>query len=251
MNYIKALFMALGMFSVLPAPKNSWDEKLSSLVIPSLPLVGGVVGGLWYGLSLLLDIFELPVLLHAAVFLLIPFLLTGFLHVDGYMDTADAVFSRRPLEERRRILKDSNVGAFAVIALVCLMMLQLAGAHSIVSRPGVPSAIVFIPVLSRCVAGAALLCLRQMYETGYMATFKANSKPSHMVFTVIIAAMTLAAAFLSGGIISLAACAVTLATSGIVTVWVYRQMDGLNGDLCGCIITAGELGGLLFLAIFC
>ena len=249
MKYIKAFFMALGMFSVLPAPKNSWDEKLTHLVIPSLPVVGVIVGGLWYALARLLNISGISIIIRAVLFSLIPFLLTGFLHVDGYMDTADAIFSRRSLEERRRILKDSNVGAFAAIALVCLMMLHFACAYIIVERARVPAAIVFIPVLSRCVAGAALLSLRQMYETGYMATFKANTKPRHMAGIIVIVLASLAAAFFAGGLESLAACIATAAFSGIVTAWVYKQMDGLNGDLCGCAITLGELGGLLCLAI--
>ena len=249
MKYIKAFFMALGMFSAIPAPRRSWDDRYSALVIPFLPLVGGLIGGIWFALAYLLGLWNPPELLHAALLVFVPFLLSGFLHVDGFMDTADAVLSRRDLAERRRILKDSNVGAFAVIALVCLMLLQLAGAHAVVAGEKSLFALIFIPVMSRCAAGLALLRLRQMYETGYMATFKAGTGPAHTVCIVLFAAMALAGAHLLGGLSALTASLAALAAAGVTTAWVYRQLDGLNGDLCGCIITVGELGGLLCLAL--
>mgnify|MGYP003392776405 FL=1 len=51
-----------------------------------------------------------------------PYLVTGFLHLDGFMDVTDAVKSWRDLERRREILKDSHVGSFAVINLVLLVV---------------------------------------------------------------------------------------------------------------------------------
>ena len=54
-----------------------------------------------------------------------PWLATGFLHLDGFMDSCDAILSRRDLEERRRILKDPHTGSFAVISLVILTILSL------------------------------------------------------------------------------------------------------------------------------
>lgn len=37
-------------------------------------------------------------------------LITGGIHLDGFCDTADALYSRRPQEEKLRILKDPNCG---------------------------------------------------------------------------------------------------------------------------------------------
>jgi len=241
--------MSLGMFSAIPAPRNSWDERYCSLVIPCLPLVGLVIGGIWYALARLFEISNLHTMLHAALVLLVPFLLSGFLHLDGFMDTADAVLSRRPLEERRRILKDSNVGAFSVISLFCLMLTQFAGVYAALDNRAPLAALIIIPIMSRCVAGTALLTLRQIYETGYMATFKAGAGLWHTLWIILVAAAALAAAYFIGGLGLLLPPIAVLASSGITTAWVYRQLDGLNGDLCGCIITVGELGGIICLAL--
>ena len=87
-----------------------------------LPLVGLLVGGIWAGAWLLLRGAPGPV--RAAVCAAAPWLVTGFMHLDGYMDVCDAVLSRRDLPTRRRILKDSHCGAFAVICMVLLAMGQ-------------------------------------------------------------------------------------------------------------------------------
>ena len=57
----------------------------------------------------------------------IPLLVTGGFHVDGFMDTTDALSSYREKEERLRILKDPHIGAFAVIGVVIYYLLYAAG----------------------------------------------------------------------------------------------------------------------------
>ncbi|MBR4746042.1 MAG: adenosylcobinamide-GDP ribazoletransferase, partial [Desulfovibrio sp.] len=56
----------------------------------------------------------LPTLVSGAILCAFPFLITGGIHFDGFLDVTDAVKSWRDLDERRRILKDPNVGSFAV-----------------------------------------------------------------------------------------------------------------------------------------
>ena len=107
----------------IPCPLRRWNEKAREKMLVCLPLVGLAVGGIWLGLYLLLR--------HAAIgglyaFLMaaLPWLVTGFMHLDGYMDVCDAVLSRRELATRQRILKDSHCGAFAVIGMVLLALCQ-------------------------------------------------------------------------------------------------------------------------------
>jgi len=57
--------------------------------------------------------------LYAVVLTLIPVVITGGIHLDGLLDTADALSSYQPRERRLEILKDSHAGAFAII--VCCM----------------------------------------------------------------------------------------------------------------------------------
>ena len=58
--------------------------------------------------------------------MLIPFFVTGGIHLDGMLDTADALSSWRPMERRIEILKDSHAGAFAILICVVYFFLLYA-----------------------------------------------------------------------------------------------------------------------------
>ena len=116
-----AFWMCWGMFCAIPCPVRIWDEKARPRMLSCLPLIGGVIGGLWACLTLLSPGFVRAFLLTAA-----PWLLSGAIHLDGFLDCCDAIFSRRELEKRQQILKDSHVGSFAVIGMVLLALLSFA-----------------------------------------------------------------------------------------------------------------------------
>ena len=150
-DWIYGFFMAWGMFLAIPCPKKLWSETARRKMLVCLPLVGLLVGGIWAGAWLLLRGAPGPV--RAAVCAAVPWLVTGFMHLDGYMDVCDAVLSRRDLPTRRRILKDSHCGAFAVICLVLLALGQWSlflSAESIVWQ-----ALLLIPAAARACAGLA------------------------------------------------------------------------------------------------
>ena len=113
-----------------------------------LPLVGLEIGGIWAALAWLTRLLMLPSLVSGLILCVYPFLVTGFLHLDGFMDVTDAVKSCRDLHRRREILKDSHVGSFAVIAVVILMLAEF----SLFASCGMDSdfrILCLVPVVSR------------------------------------------------------------------------------------------------------
>ena len=58
---------------------------------------------------------------------IIPLVITGGFHVDGFMDTVDAIRSYRSKEEKLEILKDPHIGSFAVIKFVTAGLFAFAG----------------------------------------------------------------------------------------------------------------------------
>jgi len=248
MGLIKGFVMSMGMFSIIPVPKNSWNDKYIPLVIPCLPLVGAVLGLVWYGFAHALAWLNTPLMIQCAVALLVPFIINGFIHADGYMDTADAVFSRRSLDEKKRILKDPHLGAFAAIAIVGLFIFQFCAVYTVIDAQKKLLALAFIPVISRCVAGAGMLNLKPAFETGYNAMFRAGVKPRHTVFICMTALVCLAAAWLVLGLAALPLLAE--AAAGILSIaYLYRQFQGMSGDLSGCVITVSEFAALLCMAL--
>ncbi|WP_126193921.1 adenosylcobinamide-GDP ribazoletransferase, partial [Thermus scotoductus] len=106
MRSLRLVFSLVSIFSL--APKEAPPEGFRSGTL-CFPLAGDALGR---PLSLL-ALLPLPVGLLAALLLACLLLLTGFLHLDGLLDAADALLGSRPRAERLRILKDPHLGPFA------------------------------------------------------------------------------------------------------------------------------------------
>ncbi|MDR0491450.1 MAG: adenosylcobinamide-GDP ribazoletransferase, partial [Oscillospiraceae bacterium] len=199
-RYFKGFYMSLGMFCAIPQPRNLWDESCMNLMLPFFPVTGILIGAIWWGIAELLKLSGIHIILAAAISAVTPFLLSGFLHLDGYMDTSDAVLSRRPLEEKLRILKDPHNGAFSVIMAAILFILQFASVYALLDLGKNLTPLVFIAVISRCCASVSLLSMKAMPQSGYANMFKRNARASHKAFVIALSVLTLAASYLFAGI---------------------------------------------------
>ena len=249
MKYFKGFYMALGMFIGIPLPFHFWEEKYAPLMVASIPLVGLVVGGLWWLAALGLLALNFPIILAAALMAMAPFFIAGFIHLDGYMDTSDAILSYRPLEDKMRILKDPNVGAFAVVMLGILFVLQFAAMHPVAENGRFLALLIPISVISRSCSAMSVLTLRHMPGSNYIPILSQGIRVSHKLFIVLVALTTIALSFFyagfSGIIVSLAvvlgyACGMRFA---------YKSLNGVSGDLLGYSLVIGELFGLVALAV--
>ena len=232
----RAWAMCQSMFCAIPFPGNIWDEKAKDKMLLFLPLVGLEIGLLWAGLAWLCSALSLPTPVKGLVLALWPYLATGFIHLDGYMDVTDAVRSWRSLERRREILKDSRVGAFAVIGIVLLILSQYAflTAAKETASFGV---LILIPAVSRCCSALAVTGLKPM-ETSQYAKHQKNK--GHMALLWAMLVIFVAAGFLLFGRwgLSLAGC---LAGYGYGLWKAYRSLEGMNGDISGYALSIGEL----------
>ena len=243
-TYFHAFAMCQSMFCAIPFPGNLWDEKARDKMLLFLPIVGLEMGALWAALAWLCNFLQLPVLVKGLVLAIYPYLVAGFIHLDGYMDVTDAVKSCRSLERRREILKDSHVGAFAVIGIVLLMLAQFAFLAS-VPESADWRILLFVPAVSRCGSSLAVTVLKPMNTSQYAA----QKKPKSHV--VVLAAMTVA--FVTAGFLLcgkygfvLLGC---LAGYGAALRKAYKSLDGMNGDISGYALTLGELCAVAVLAI--
>ena len=241
-RFVHAFFMCQSMFCAIPCPCRVWDEEARPLMLPMLPLVGLEIGALWWLLGWLTGLMNLPVLIRGLVLALWPYLATGFLHLDGYMDVTDAVKSCRDLQRRREILKDSHVGSFAVIGLCMLLLSQFALFASI---PGDKNCAVLllIPAVSRCGSALAVTALPAMSTSQYAAQKKPTS---HLVVISAMLCLFVVLGFVLCGRLGFAliGCAAGYA---LALGRGYRSLEGMNGDIAGYALTIGELcGGLVF-----
>ena len=242
-TYIHAFLMCQSMFCSIPAPQV-WDEKARDKMLLFLPLVGLELGLFWTGLAWLCRYLDLNQLMTALVLCAYPWLVTGFLHLDGYMDVTDAVKSFRSLERRREILKDSHVGSFAVIGIVLLILAQFVCFASMPAELDL-RALIFIPAVSRCCSALAVTGLRSMSTSQYAD----RKKPQcHLILLLLMLALFLTAGFAVCGKagLSLFGC---LLGYGLALCRGYRSLDGMNGDIAGYALTIGELCSCAVLAL--
>ena len=116
---MNSLRLAIGFMTILPvAPRDTPTQLASARAY--FPLVGLVLGGILAALDFLLRP-VLPGLLLSVVLITALIVLTRGLHLDGFMDTCDALLGGFTRERRLEIFKDSHVGAFAVIGVVMFL----------------------------------------------------------------------------------------------------------------------------------
>ncbi len=248
--WFKAFFMAWGMFLSIPCPYPKWDERARGRMLACFPLTGLVIGAVWALAAFLLQIASCPKPLMAFLLAALPFLLTGFLHLDGFSDVCDAILSRRELEERQSILKDPHIGAFGVICISLLLIAQFSlflSAELDFSSLSALVPLALVPVHSRCCAACAVTLLRPM-KTSQYAGMEREKAQKHLALPFCMLALSTAAALIFGGLrvlapIAAGACYWLFAWRG------YKNLDGMNGDISGFALTLAELFGIAVLVL--
>ena len=231
-----AFAMCQSMFCAIPFPCRVWDEKARGKMLLFLPVVGLEIGLIWAALAWAVRALKLPALAAGLALCACPFLLTGFIHLDGFMDVTDAVGSCRDLEKRRAILKDSHVGSFAVIGLCLLMLSQFALFSAAPERTDV-RILALVPAVSRCCSALAVTGLRPMSSSQYAAQEKPRA--NLWILTGMLAVCLAAGFWLCGKYgFALLGC---LAGYALALRRGYRSLDGMNGDIAGFSLTVGEL----------
>jgi len=243
-TYFHAFVMCQSMFCAIPFPGNLWDEKARNKMLLFLPIVGLEMGAIWAVVAWLCNLLNLPVLVRGLVLAVYPFLAAGFIHLDGYMDVTDAVKSCRSLERRREILKDSHVGAFAVIGIALLLLAQFAFLAS-VPETADWRILLFVPAVSRCGSSLAVTALKPMNTSQYAGQEKPKSR---IAVLLVMTAVFVAAGFLLCGKYGFVLLG-GLAGYGLALRKAYKSLEGMNGDISGYALTISELCAAAVLAL--
>ena len=245
MIILETVAVAFSMFSALPMPQFDWNERNMRYSLCAFPLVGAVIALAMWGWGRLCLFLSLPDLLRGAGLCLLPVLITGGIHLDGYCDTCDAFASHQVIEKRQEILKDPHIGAFAAIWLCVYFLADFALWTSL---PAVRlNVLLGMFCLSRTLSSLALTLFPLREGSGLARTFAetAHRKRVRAVLLLYAAALSLLLLFFRAGETVLAAALVFL---------YYRRMcekdfGGLSGDLAGWFLQTAELWMLAALAL--
>ena len=237
---LKSLFSAFLMYSRIPVPQVEWKEENRRYSLCFFPLIGTVIGLLFVLWNCIALKFGFGKLFTGAVSMLISYAVTGGIHLDGFCDVSDAVSSYGNKEKRLEIMKDSHVGAFAVIKLAVCLIVQTAVYSEICSiRTAIAVAVGFM--LSRSLSGIGAVCFKSAKNDGALQSFV---KPSHKTITLVCLFITvilsctamLVSDFITGAVSAVSAFAVFVRAAKAA----YKRFGGVTGDVAGWFLVLCE-----------
>ncbi len=139
---------ALGFLTIIPLP---WRREVSleeaGRSIGYFPVVGILIGLILAGLNWLLGLL-LPSTVVNALLIVSLVVLSGALHLDGFVDTCDGIAGHKTVEERWRVMHDSRAGAFGIVGVVLLLLVKYVSLNS-GPEPLLMTTLVLMPVVSR------------------------------------------------------------------------------------------------------
>ena len=237
---MQSLIIAFSMYSRIPMPRADWDEKNMRYAFCWFPLVGLVIGliqtGVWYALTAL----GAGVLLKGCVLAAAPLLVTGGIHLDGFMDTADARNSFGDREKKLDILKDPHIGAFAAIHCAVYMVLTV-GLWSQADE-GTVRLMIFAFALERALSGLAAVTMKNARGSGTLASFSEAAEKRIVTVILDVEAVLCVLIMLyirpaGGGAVMAGAMAAFLMYRSMA----MREFGGITGDLAGWFLQVCEL----------
>lgn len=250
MIVFQTIAVAFGMFSALPLPQPAWTPRNMRYALCAFPLVGLVCGLCWWGWTALAEFLAMPDLLRGAGLCLVPVLVTGGIHLDGYADTCDALASCAPQKRKQEILADPHCGAFAVIRLCVYFVWMLALCTVVETGGNTPFCVGLAFVLERSLSGYAIAVFPLAKDSGLahsFATAADRRRVKNILLLLICASAGGMAALgdIGGKAMALAALA--------ALVWYWRvakkQFGGVSGDLAGWFLQVAELWQLTALVV--
>lgn len=244
MSVLKSLCSAFLMYSRIPMPRVKWSEENRRYSLIFFPFVGVVIGGVLVLWSFGRDHLAINGLLFSAVSCVIPILISGGIHLDGFCDVIDAQSSCSEKEKKLEIMKDPHIGSFAAIALGVYFLLQFGLFSCISSLRSVYVVALGYP-LSRVLSALAAIMFRSAKNNGTLHSFvsSADRKASIIIlsfFLAIIAVGMILIDYIVGGFVLVLAALSFL----YYRVFSYRNFGGITGDLAGFFLQICELSVL-------
>ena len=253
-SVINGLIIAVGMYSRIPMPKVEWNKKNMQYAICFFPVVGVMIGVLLYAWSVLCSACGFGQVCFGLIGTVLPITVTGGIHLDGFLDTADALHSYAKKEKKLEILRDPHVGAFAVVSGICFMMMYCAGLVLIWKKEQL-LLLGLSFVMSRTLSGMGMVWFPAAKKDGVLYSFASMAKKRTVR---VVLAVVLALCFITAVLIQPLIGAV--GSLAVMWVWTYyyymsiKQLDGITGDLAGyflclcelvCVILIGMMGRIM------
>ncbi len=261
MNIIRSLIVAVSMYSKIPMTKVDWDEKSMRYAICFFPFVGVILALVSLGWYYLCNLVGASDFFTAATLTAISLLVTGGIHIDGYMDTMDALHSYQSKERKLEILKDPHIGAFSVIMLVLYYLLYEAAAVEMIQKLRLSGAMTTKSIeifglfclgycLTRTASGLSIVWFRSAKKEGLLYTFASTTQKTRARAILLIELIVVSGALIwIRPIIGATTILAVLAVFFFYRNKSYREFGGITGDLAGWFLSLAELAIVMIAAV--
>ena len=238
-------FTSLKFLTILPLPvrREAAPGEIGRSVV-YFPVVGLLLGLILVGLDKLFGL-VLPLSLTNVFLIIAMVILTGALHLDGFIDTCDGALVRSSPEERLRIMADSRVGSFGVVGACCLILLKYLALDTVPQDLRTP-ALVAMPLLGRWAMVFAISAFPYARKVGTGQAFKEQANWQRMLIATVIAVVISALLAGQSGLALLGALwVIVLGTASFLRI----RLGGLSGDTYGAINELSEVVVLILLPL--
>ena len=247
MAIIKSLLNAISTYSKIPTPYVKMEDKDMRFTMVFFPLVGVIIGGLeylWFYIANRFALNNIATLLVAAI---LPVIVTGGIHLDGFMDCMDAYHSYGDKEKKLAILSDPHIGAFCVIKLLEFAALYFAAL--LLMDEKCIQVYCFGFVISRILCGISVILLPGAKETGMIHSVKSNA--SNACLVVLVIELVAVNAVMSYVVKLIPIFPFWFACFAFLyyRYKVKKDFGGITGDTSGCFLCMTELLWAIVLAI--
>jgi len=249
-RFFKSIAVAFSMYSTIPMPRFDWGSEDMEYHLIFFPFVGTLIGALEYLWLKVAAMVGAHGFTRVLFIMAIPLIITGGFHVDGFMDTCDALKSYGNTEKKLEILKDPHIGAFSVICLVTYLLLAGASINEIADEK-VFLLLLFVPTLIRTVSGLIVTYMTPVKKDGMLRTSSDNNKKKVVGPILIVFLILTATAML---MVSFDAALVILIFEALFFLYfrwlTHKQFGGVTGDLAGFYVCMAELTALITAAVY-
>ena len=251
---IKSFFAAFSLYSKIPLPPFKWDSEDMKFHLLFFPFVGALIAFVSY---FLYKNFHITSPLIA---LLIPLLITGGFHVDGFMDTMDALHSYGDRQKKLEILKDPHVGAFSIISLLVFILILLESLSEIFENPGME--VIFLChsfIISRILSALSVILFPKAKKEG-MLVVESRTESRSLVIFILLAEMILDFLILGfyvfnhgKSLYDFLIFPLFIAVMLLAFLYYYlmsrKHFGGISGDLSGFFVCISEAAFTVAIAI--
>lgn len=247
---LKALVISFSLYSRIPMPQFAWEDEDMKYSLIFFPWVGAVIAGICCGIYYLGNLVELPQIGTILLIIATPLVVTGGFHVDGYMDTCDALNSYGDKERKLEILSDPHVGAFSVIKLITIGLIFAAAFSVIAYANNIEAMIVFSTsfVIARSLSGIGVITLKSAKDKG-MLNREAKAPRAVCIVLIVEAILTVCVGFLLKPLLAGVLCASALICFTYYRYKSYKNFGGITGDTAGYFVVICETLGAVMTAI--